>query len=410
MNKIRVAYVIKGLPPGTGAGLRIMRLCERGDIESVIPFIITSNFSRKNFLDYQSKTKEFDFSEDIFKGLFIPYEIRKSKFLKILSYFYKHIVVFFQVFIYLINNRKKFDIIHIVGSSEIAYNSILVSKFLKKKIIDEVTLSNEPPIMDDNCSWGKKIIIKYEQWIYKKVDLFIVLSKALESELKSLGIKNEKIHIIENPVDRSIFYKYDNDKIYYLKKKFKLTSYSPIFVFIGALNYRKGTDILNSLIHEISKIYQSSAFLILGENNRTIEQIHYQNLLNQTAKKNKTNVFILGLVNNVNDYLNIADYLLFPSRKEGLPNAVLEAMAVGLPVLMNKIPGISNFIINHSENGFIINNNLIPCYLNTIKILENNKCFYNMISKNSIITIKSKFNLKNRDTKLNNLYNQNILI
>src|SRR6056297_4350818 len=153
MNKLRIAYAIKGLPPGTGAGLRMMRLCEQVNIKPITSFIITSNFSRKKFLDYQEKTNEFKFSKVIFKGLFIPFEIKKGKVSKILSYLYKHIIVFFQVFYIIIKNRKKFDVIHVVGSSELAYNCILVAKLLKKKVINEVTLLNEPPNKYKNSSW-----------------------------------------------------------------------------------------------------------------------------------------------------------------------------------------------------------------------------------------------------------------
>ena len=173
MNKLRIAYAIKGLPPGTGAGLRMMRLCEQVNIKPITSFIITSNFSRKKFLDYQEKTNEFKFSKVIFKGLFIPFEIKKGKVSKILSYLYKHIIVFFQVFYIIIKNRKKFDVIHVVGSSELAYNCILVAKLLKKKVINEVTLLNEPPNKYKNSSWVKKITIKYEQWVYKNRDLYL---------------------------------------------------------------------------------------------------------------------------------------------------------------------------------------------------------------------------------------------
>jgi glycosyltransferase involved in cell wall biosynthesis len=112
------------------------------------------------------------------------------------------------------------------------------------------------------------------------------------------------------------------------------------------------------------------------------------------------------MVDDVNDYLKMADYFLFPSRNEGLPNAVLEAMASGLPVLMNKIHGITDFIIEHKQNGFIIENNEVDMYLYFINQLESDKKYYEKIKTNAKSTITEKFTIEKRNKKLINLYKE----
>lgn len=65
------------------------------------------------------------------------------------------------------------------------------------------------------------------------------------------------------------------------------------------------------------------------------------------------NVIFAGYIKEVYKVLRQTDCFVFPSRREGMPVAVMEAMAVGLPVIASSIRGI-NELIDHTKGGYLV--------------------------------------------------------
>jgi len=63
-------------------------------------------------------------------------------------------------------------------------------------------------------------------------------------------------------------------------------------------------------------------------------------------------VVFTGRVDNVDDYLRVADIFVLPSTTEGMSIALLEAMAVGLPVVASRVSGTVD-VIKHGKNGLL---------------------------------------------------------
>lgn len=78
------------------------------------------------------------------------------------------------------------------------------------------------------------------------------------------------------------------------------------------------------------------------------------NLLSQIKTKNlQDSVFLAGFVPDANKYLSAFDLFIFPSLKEGLPYALLEAGSIGLPIIATSIGGAKD-IITDMETGILI--------------------------------------------------------
>ena len=406
MPKPRITYIIYKLPPRTtGAGLRTLRYLSQEKLGHEIAFIITKRNHLIPFLEYQNEQGIFQFSSKLFKEVYILKNIFVNKVFKHIHNSINYLIIFPQLLCFFLNNKGKFDIIHVLGWNKISIVTTILSKLFNKKVVIELTLLGEPPKLVKSWNLIKLMINRIDYYIYRNADAYIALSEALKEELLSINVDISRIRIIENPVNAKIFYKIDYNKKQELKNKNGFDQNSLLLLFIGNIEKRKGASAYPDIINIILKAFPNSYFLFLGEYEQTSEQLFYYNKLLNNVNISERLIFY-GSVTNANEYMLISDYLIFPSLNEGLPNAVIEAMACGLPVIMNYIDGISDFVIQNGENGFYIYNNEKEKYLEILQKLEGNKSEYERISNNAAISIEEKFTMENRNSKLFRLYNE----
>ncbi len=146
----------------------------------------------------------------------------------------------------------------------------------------------------------------------------------------------KKSAIIMNQVDESFFYSIKESEEYYVA----------IGRFVKQKNYSMMINGFKMFVNDAP----SEKLLIFGdgEEKKEIEQLILENSL-------KNNVFLMGKSDNIPKILVKAKAFLMTSDYEGMPNAMLEAMAVGVPVIVTDCPcGGPRMIINNNENGILI--------------------------------------------------------
>ena len=161
----------------------------------------------------------------------------------------------------------------------------------------------------------------------KKGATFVTCSKSLTKIYKEK--ENIDIDYIRNGVDISKYYKRSKETHINAKKNLNLPLDKTIFVYSGRMIERKNQKeaIEGFLKSEVSK---NSILLLLGDG----EMLEYL----KEEYKLYSNILFKGNVSNIQEYIHASDYYISSSKSEGLPNGVLEAMAVGLPVILSNIP------------------------------------------------------------------------
>jgi glycosyltransferase involved in cell wall biosynthesis len=170
--------------------------------------------------------------------------------------------------------------------------------------------------------------------LYRKYNI-ISVSKSVRKSQEDLNWLNPKLinRLIENRIDI-----YNLSEIELEKKD------SVNVVYVSRLSPKKGHIDLLKVWKKLN--YKNHKLTLVGGGALEIQLKDYiQNHLIGMQ------VSLTGTIDNVTEYLMNSDIAVFPSEKEGLPIALLEKMAIGLPVIVKNIPELTDFI-SDSYNGY----------------------------------------------------------
>ena len=123
-----------------------------------------------------------------------------------------------------------------------------------------------------------------------------------------------------------------------------------VFLFVGRMVKDKGINELVSAFKIINNKYQNIKLLLVGIFERELDPLFNEA---EMEIKNNPNIIEAGYQIDVRPYFAISDVLAFPSYREGFPNVVMQAGAMGLPSIVTDINGC-NEIIENGKNGVII--------------------------------------------------------
>lgn len=258
-------------------------------------------------------TKGQEYSEKI-NSLF-PF-LRPKGRLQVVCYY----IYCLTVFLYILVNARRIDVIHVISASTEALAASLAAKLIRKPFIVKVTL-DEPARYIANPTFLRRKTFKE----LMKVANFVAISDKIRVDLLTVGVAENRIFRINNAVDKDLF-EYPNVHSAKVSDVFKL-------VFVGAVNERKGIKDLFGALALIDDIKLKVD--IVGPVELSGEVI--SELLKSLNAKANLQVQIVGLVHSPINHIVDSDCLILPSYAEGMPNVVIEAFSLGRPVIASDI-------------------------------------------------------------------------
>jgi glycosyltransferase involved in cell wall biosynthesis len=163
-------------------------------------------------------------------------------------------------------------------------------------------------------------------------------------------------------------------------------------LYVGNLIVRKGVDMLPGIMQMLGDDFQLN---------------FTQGLRTHSILDDIPNAKCLGKLNReeMRAAYQDADLLLFPSRMEGLPLAIIEAAACGLPAVATNTSSIPEAVMD-GESGKLCERDSIKSFVNAIKDLAENPTALNSMAENARILAEEKFNAKNMVRNYHNLFEQ----
>ncbi len=184
----------------------------------------------------------------------------------------------------------------------------------------------------------KPLVWRYLIKAYSQGDIVLVPSEYAKHTIVQRGVQPEKVTVQTNGIDTKVFYKDPMRRETY-RKKFGMTGTVAGTVAL-LLPQRKGADTIVAL----GKAFPQVQFFWFGK--------IFSPALVAPVENNTSNVRFTGFVDDVLAALNAIDIFVFPSREENQGIAILEAAAVGLPILVRNLPAYEGWLV-HEQNCLI---------------------------------------------------------
>ena len=218
---------------------------------------------------------------------------------------------------------KKYDIPYILQ----AHGSVLpfFTKQKLKKLYDVI--------------WGYDIL--------RNASKVIALTKIEAEQYKKMGVNADKIEIIPNGVDLSLFDRLPAKGTF--RDKYGISADTKIVLYLGRLHKIKGIDLLIAAFSEVQKEVPVSKLMIVGPDDGCLHTLQRKADLSKASH----NIIFTGPLYGKDKFAAYVDAYVYvlPSVYEAFPNTVLEAWACGTPVIVTDRCGIADVV---DKIGYVV--------------------------------------------------------
>ena len=237
----------------------------------------------------------------------------------------------------------------------------------------------------------QKLLIKMDQLLCWAATDIYPEGNGVKKDLIDYKITNKPLKVLANGnvngIDLNYFSK-DTITIEHqtqLKNELGIQPNDFVFIFVGRLVGDKG---INELVEAFSKFRTpNSKLLLVGPLESELDPLEEETL--KEIDRNPQ-IISVGFQSDVRPYFAVSDALVFPSYREGFPNVVMQAGAMGLPCIVTDINGCNEIIIE-GENGLIIPVKNKEAIKNSMIHLIKDKEYYQKLKNNSRNLIKERY-------------------
>lgn len=225
----------------------------------------------------------------------------------------------------------------------------------------------------------------------------ICVSDDLRERALECGVPQDRCLLIENGIDTVEFSR--QASIAAAKQREGLQDRFTIGA-VGRLSAEKGFDLLIRAAHELILRGLDIQVIIAGDGEAESELMH---LIHELQLQDR--VRLLGYRSDVRGLYEAMDLFVLSSLREGLPNVVLEAMAMEAPVLATRVAGIPR-LVQDGDNGMLIDSGSVEQLAESIGKLFKDATLRARLAAGGRQTVVNHFNFATRMTKIQAIYDR----
>ena len=269
-----------------------------------------------------------------------------------------------------INDQLPIDVISTSDALGAGMTGVFAKKAIKIPLIVQIQ-GQTLKLPSESYVWIRRYITRgLARYVAGHADRVRVVSNEIKSQAIASGIKEQKIALIYNRCDTQLFDPVSK-AIYgkQIRAELGIDNESTVISFIGRLESHKG---IYELVEGISNLPGIKPHLLLiGD---SPEDAKIEAAINKAGLIKSTHFVGKVAFNLIPNYLAATDIFVLPSKHEGTPRVILEAMAMEVPVIATKVGGIPE-VIENGKTGILLENNNSESITNVLKplIKKNNE-------------------------------------
>lgn len=244
------------------------------------------------------------------------------------------------------------DLVHLHGYSTKNVLVTMAAKAFHKPVVMSLHTSgfDEPQFIERHGPLAR--------WSFRSADLYLGVSRGLVESYLAAGFPVDRVLHVPNGIDIARFAPASADERINLRRKLQLPLDQPVVIFVGFFSADKQPRVLFDAWLALRARGGPLPWLLFVGATRSPyfevdDRIAPAMATDASACGVSDRLCFAGVTHDVPSYLRAADVFVLPSRREGMPVALLEAMACGLPCVASRLPGSTDIIVQHDVNGLL---------------------------------------------------------
>jgi glycosyltransferase involved in cell wall biosynthesis len=248
---------------------------------------------------------------------------------------------------------RRSDLVHLHGYSSKNVLVTIIAKLFRKPIVLSLHTSGFDEV--DAIEQQGSLAL----WSFLSADLYLSVSRGLVESYLSAGLPPEQILEIPNGIDTVRFAPAAPDERRAIRSRLVVPPEGPMVLFVGFFSADKQPRTLfDAWLRLYADAGIDAALVFVGATKSPYFEVDgrmSEEMRTVAAECGRAERLVFaGATHNVPDYMRAADLFVLPSKREGLPVALLEAMACGLPSVASRLPGSTDTIIADGDNGLLV--------------------------------------------------------
>jgi glycosyltransferase involved in cell wall biosynthesis len=235
----------------------------------------------------------------------------------------------------------------------------------------------------------------WRRFMFAGFDYIVTVSPGLYEGLKP--VFPERARLIVNGVRDDLF----TPLLDHIRREFRqrhgVSDDDVVFAFLGTVGYRKGFDLLAQAFLNLVGSHPNWYLWVIGpylpEHSQNIDKSKAQTL-RRLLEPVASQVKYWGRVDEreqLNRIISACDVFVFPSRREGMGLAPVEAMAAGLPVVISRIPNITDLASVEAETGYYVPVGDVSALQGAMERLANDADLRQVMGRKAVERVRAHF-------------------